>query len=98
MVRPGGADRDLGGQAIPTRPRAGIRLYVFAYCVGRLVFELVRIDNATLIFGVRVNVFTSILVAIAAAIYFVISAIKRPGREASVYREPTDREPQPVPV
>ena len=73
-------------------------LYVFAYCVGRLVFELVRIDNATLIFGVRVNVFTSILVAIAAAIYFVISAIKRPGREASVYREPTDREPQPVPV
>ena len=25
-------------------------LYVFAYCVGRLVFELVRIDNATLIF------------------------------------------------
>ena len=73
-------------------------LYVFAYCVGRLVFELVRIDNATLILGVRVNVFTSILVAIAAAVYFVISAIKSPGREASVYREPTDREPQPVPV
>jgi hypothetical protein len=66
--------------------------------VGRLVFELVRIDNATLIFGVRVNVFTSILVALGAATYFVVSAIKRPGREASVYREPTVQDSAPVPA
>ncbi|MGB3676373.1 MAG: prolipoprotein diacylglyceryl transferase [Candidatus Nanopelagicales bacterium] len=62
-------------------------LYVFSYCIGRLVFELVRIDNATLVFGVRINVFTSIFVALAALTYFVISARLRPGREASVYRE-----------
>ncbi|MGA9148736.1 MAG: prolipoprotein diacylglyceryl transferase [Candidatus Nanopelagicales bacterium] len=73
-------------------------LYVFSYCVGRLVFELVRIDNATLIFGVRVNVFTSILVALGAATYFVVSAIKRPGREASVYREPKVQDSAPVPA
>ena len=60
---------------------------MFSYCIGRLVFELVRIDNATLVFGVRINVFTSIFVALAALTYFVISARLRPGREASVYRE-----------
>ncbi len=63
-------------------------LYVFSYCVGRLAFELVRIDNATLVFGFRINVFTSILVALAALVYFVVSAILRPGRETSVDREP----------
>lgn len=68
-------------------------LYVATYCLGRLVFELVRIDNATLIFGVRINVFTSVLVAAGAVAYFVLSAIKRPGREASVYRQ--DSEPKP---
>lgn len=62
-------------------------LYVFTYCIGRLVFEVVRIDNATLIFGVRINVFTSIFVALGALVYFVISARLRPGRESSVYRE-----------
>lgn len=62
-------------------------LYVFTYCIGRLVFELVRIDNATLVFGVRINVFTSILVALGALIYFVVSARQRPGREESVYRD-----------
>lgn len=73
-------------------------LYVATYCVGRLVFELVRIDNATLIFGVRVNVFTSILVAVGAVIYFVVSAKKRPGRESSVYRDAHEKESEPVPV
>ncbi len=76
-------------------------LYVFSYCVGRLAFELVRIDNATLVFGVRINVFTSILVALAALVYFVVSAKLRPGRETSVDREPamepTNPSPDPVP-
>ncbi|NQU37755.1 MAG: prolipoprotein diacylglyceryl transferase [Actinobacteria bacterium] len=65
-------------------------LYVLAYCVGRLFFELVRIDTATLIFGVRINVFTSVLVGLAALIGFVISARLHPGREPSVYRESRD--------
>lgn len=61
-------------------------LYVAAYCVGRLVFELVRIDNASLVFGIRVNVFTSVLVGLAALVYLVISARMRPGRETGVTR------------
>lgn len=57
-------------------------LYVAAYCVGRLGMELLRIDPATLIGGIRVNVFTSVVVGLAAVVVFVISARTRPGREA----------------
>ncbi len=57
-------------------------LYVAAYCVGRLGMELLRIDPATLIGGIRVNVFTSVVVGLAAVVAFVISARTRPGREA----------------
>ncbi len=71
-------------------------LYVATYCLGRLVFELVRIDNATLVFGVRINVFTSVLVALGAVVYFILSAIKRPGRESSVYRERSEAKPEPL--
>lgn len=61
-------------------------LYVATYCLGRLWFELVRIDTASLVFGIRVNVFTSILVGLAAVIYIVVSLRLRPGREESVLR------------
>ncbi len=61
-------------------------LYVALYCLGRLFWELLRIDTATLILGVRVNVFTSVLVGLGAVVYLVVSARMRPGREESVYR------------
>jgi prolipoprotein diacylglyceryl transferase len=45
-------------------------LYVFAYCVGRLGFELLRIDDAHLIMGIRINVLVSLAVgAISFAIF-----------------------------
>jgi prolipoprotein diacylglyceryl transferase len=56
-------------------------LYVAAYCVGRLGMELLRIDPATQILGIRINVFTSVLVGLGAMVYFVVSARRRPGRE-----------------
>ena len=37
-------------------------LYVAAYCVGRLGMEMLRIDPATQVGGIRINVFTSIVV------------------------------------
>ncbi len=37
-------------------------LYVAAYCVGRLGMEMLRIDPATQVGGIRINVFTSIAV------------------------------------
>jgi prolipoprotein diacylglyceryl transferase len=44
-------------------------LYVVSYCVGRLWIELLRTDPAEHFFGVRLNVFTAIVVGLLAAGY-----------------------------
>jgi len=46
-------------------------LYVLSYCVGRLWIELLRTDPAETLFGVRINVFTSIVVGLLALAYLV---------------------------
>jgi prolipoprotein diacylglyceryl transferase len=63
-------------------------LYVAAYCAGRVWIEALRIDpvEANDVLGLRLNVWTSIVLFIAAAAYFVISARRRPGREERVLR------------
>ncbi|HYO20195.1 MAG TPA: prolipoprotein diacylglyceryl transferase [Dermatophilaceae bacterium] len=57
-------------------------LYIATYCVGRLGMEMLRIDPATQVGGIRINVFTSIVVGVGAVVYFVVSARRHPGREA----------------
>ena len=47
-------------------------LYVMAYTVGRFWIELLRIDEANHVFGVRLNVFTAAVLFIAALIYFIM--------------------------
>ena len=73
-------------------------LYVMAYTAGRVWIEMLRIDNVELkdVLGVRFNVWTSIVLFVAAAAYFVISSRRHPGREEDVYlpgRGPDDAEP-----
>ena len=46
-------------------------LYVALYCAGRLWIELLRIDDANRILGVRLNVFTCIVVGLLAVAYLV---------------------------
>jgi prolipoprotein diacylglyceryl transferase len=46
-------------------------LYVAAYTVGRTWIEMLRIDQATEIVGVRINVWVSLLVLAAAVVYLV---------------------------
>ena len=46
--------------------------------------ETLRIDDANRFYGVRLNVFTSIVIAVGALVYLVISARRRPGREDPV--------------
>jgi prolipoprotein diacylglyceryl transferase len=62
-------------------------LYVMAYTLGRGWIEMLRIDNVELqnVGGLRFNVWTSIVLFVAAAIYFVVSLRRHPGREESVY-------------
>jgi prolipoprotein diacylglyceryl transferase len=50
--------------------------YVFAYCLGRFFIEMIRIDTANTIAGVRLNVWVSLLVA-CGAVAFYIRAFKR---------------------
>ncbi len=59
-------------------------LYVAAYCVGRGWIEYMRVDEAHHVLGLRLNVWTSIVVFVAAVVYFVLSAKLRPGRETVV--------------
>jgi prolipoprotein diacylglyceryl transferase len=46
-------------------------LYVVSYCVGRLWIELLRTDPAEEFFGVRLNVFTAVVVGLLAVAYLV---------------------------
>jgi prolipoprotein diacylglyceryl transferase len=46
-------------------------LYVASYCAGRVWIELMRTDPAETLFGVRINVFTSIVLGLLAVAYLV---------------------------
>jgi prolipoprotein diacylglyceryl transferase len=56
-------------------------LYVALYCAGRVWIEALRIDDAITILGLRLNIWTSVIVGLGALVYLVISAKKRPGRD-----------------
>ena len=56
-------------------------LYVALYTVGRGWIETLRVDPSNEVFGLRLNVWTSILVFTGAVVYLVVSARLRPGRE-----------------
>jgi prolipoprotein diacylglyceryl transferase len=64
-------------------------LYVMAYTAGRGWIEYLRIDKVqeSDVFGLRLNVWTSIVVFLAALLFFLWSARRHPGREEQVLRE-----------
>lgn len=75
-------------------------LYAAYYTLGRVWIEALRIDDAELIFGVRLNVWTSILVFLVSVAFFIGLGLKwrNTGEPRSVYlpgREPADEEPVP---
>lgn len=53
-------------------------LYVAGYTAGRFWIEMMRTDTANHILGLRVNVWTSILLFAAAIVYFVLAAKRGP--------------------
>ena len=62
-------------------------LYVMLYTAGRGWIEYLRIDTVELddVLGLRFNVWTSIVLFVVAAAYFVWSLRRHPGREESVW-------------
>jgi prolipoprotein diacylglyceryl transferase len=71
-------------------------LYVALYCLGRLGIELLRIDPATTIAGIRINVFTAVVVGLGGVAYFLVSLRRRPGREAPEALRPASDEAVPA--
>ncbi|WP_311836236.1 prolipoprotein diacylglyceryl transferase [Cellulomonas fimi] len=63
-------------------------LYVLLYSVGRLWIELLRIDPAEQVLGLRLNVWTSIVVALGGLIAFVLVGRRHPGRETTLLLDP----------
>ncbi|MDQ0830350.1 prolipoprotein diacylglyceryl transferase [Streptomyces achromogenes] len=59
-------------------------VYVAGYCAGRVWIENMRVDDAHHILGLRLNVWTALIVFVLAVAYIVVSAKKRPGRETVV--------------
>jgi prolipoprotein diacylglyceryl transferase len=62
-------------------------LYVLLYCVGRFWIEGLRIDEANVLLGLRLNEWTSILVGLGALIYLIVSAKLRPGPDDIVVED-----------
>jgi prolipoprotein diacylglyceryl transferase len=63
-------------------------LYVVLYTLGRGWIEVLRIDTAEHVLGLRLNVWTSIVVGIGALAAFVVIGRLRPGRETDARRDP----------
>ena len=74
-------------------------LYVMGYTAGRVWIELLRIDSANTVFGLRLNVWTSILVFAGALVYFLLhrgpreTEVEPRGRRTSADGEPAVGEP-----
>ena len=59
------------------KPGQVFAAYVFTYCVGRFFIELIRIDTANTIAGLRVNVWVSVIIALSAAVFFARASKQR---------------------
>ncbi|WP_426595527.1 prolipoprotein diacylglyceryl transferase [Cellulomonas sp. McL0617] len=63
-------------------------LYVVIYTTGRLWIELLRIDPANHILGLRLNVWTAIIVGVGALVAFVVVGRRHPGRDTTLLLTP----------
>lgn len=60
-------------------------LYVIYYTFGRFFIELLRIDNAEIIFGLRINIWTSLLVFTTATVSFVLISFSNKKHEKNIF-------------
>ncbi len=69
--------------------------YVALYTLGRVWIEAVRIDDAERVLGLRLNIWTSIVLFTVAVVAIVLSRRRHPGRESSAWLP--DHEPEQGP-
>lgn len=71
--------------------------YVLLYTLGRVWIEMLRIDDAELVLGLRLNVWTSVLLGLAALVISIVLARRFPTREESVRLRPAGHDPSAGP-
>jgi prolipoprotein diacylglyceryl transferase len=73
-------------------------LYVAGYAFGRFWIELVRTDQATMVFNVRINVWIMTLLFIFGVVYFVLARSRGPREDPATFPvaalESTEDEPE----
>ena len=69
-------------------------VYVAGYTLGRGLIEMMRTDPATMVFGVRINVWTSLVLFLGAIAYFVLARAKGDREDVAALRA---REGEAVP-
>ena len=74
-----------------------VALYVMLYTVARGLIENLRIDTVQMddVLGLRLNVWTSIVLFVLAAAWFAYAGRRWPGRETDVYTRPRDAVSEP---
>jgi prolipoprotein diacylglyceryl transferase len=76
-------------------------LYVAGYAFGRFWIELVRTDQATMVFNVRINVWIMTLLFIFGVVYFVLARSRGPREDPATFPgvvlESTEDEPETEP-
>ncbi|WP_460653044.1 prolipoprotein diacylglyceryl transferase [Kribbella endophytica] len=70
-------------------------LYVAGYTIGRAWIENLRIDTADHVLGLRLNVWTSLIVFAAAVAFFIYSSRTKPGQEDIRTEEPATDDDAP---
>lgn len=65
-------------------------LYVAGYTAGRFWIEMMRTDDATMVLGVRVNVWVSALVFLGAVVYILLAKQRGPREAPETLRSPGD--------
>lgn len=75
-------------------------LYVMIYCAGRAWIENLRVDTVEYndVLGLRLNVWTSLVMFVLALGYFVVVGRRHRGREESPYAEERAGEPASTPA
>jgi prolipoprotein diacylglyceryltransferase len=75
-----------------------LALYVMGYTLGRGWIEMLRIDTVQMnnVLGLRLNVWTSIVLFVLATTYFVWAGMRGVTREENVYAEGHGPEPEPT--
>lgn len=79
------------------RPGRLFALYLGGYAMGRLWVELVRIDTATRLGGIRVNVWMSVVVLVGVVAFLALGGLRRrPDDDDGPYRDGRDADAVPT--